>query len=148
MRRFVIALFTLLCGAGFAQDQIPNTKWEPSYVVAPRYPKLAFQARVSGRATVEVKVADSGAVDTIIRFDGDKIFQKSSEEAAKAWMFQPSSHPNRKCKLIFVYTIMPRNAPPEDLTTRFTPPFQVEIRRETTEPTVLVDPAPDPPKRK
>ena len=147
MREFVMAFITLLCGVSVAQGQILNAKCEPSYVVAPRYPILAFQARVSGRVTVEVDVADSGAVDSIVRFDGDKIFQKASEEAAKAWRFQPSRKQNRRCTLIFVYVIMPKNTPSEDLTTRFVPPLQVEIRRETAEPTVLVDPAPDPPKK-
>ncbi len=146
MRSALIALITLLCGAGLSQDQMSNMKWEPSYVVAPQYPKLAFQARVSGRATVEVQIAASGAVDSIVQFDGDKIFQKTSVAAARAWVFQPSSTPNRRYKLVFVYSMMPKNTGPADLTTRFMPPFAVEIRREVPEATVLVDPAPDPPK--
>ena len=148
MSRFVITLLALLSVTGYAQDQIYNQQCEPSYVVAPTYPKPAFRARVSGRATVEVKTTDSGVVDSIISYDGDIIFRQSSEEAAKAWMFQRSSRSTRRCKLVFVFTMMPRNTRPEDLATRFTPPFQVEIRHETAEPMVLSDPAPDSPKKR
>jgi hypothetical protein len=148
MFRAGIALFVMLVSAGIAQNQVSDPQCVTFYTVAPTYPKPAYRARVSGRTTVEVKVVDSGAVDSVAHFDGDIIFKQSSEEAAKAWMFQRSSQPNRRCKLIFVFTMMPSGTRAEDLTTRFTPPFQVEIRHEISEPTVLSDPAPDSPQKR
>lgn len=120
----------------------------PSYIVAPRYPLLAFQARVSGRVQIEVKVRNDGVVGALSHFEGDKIFRPASEEAARAWKFQAASSPDRKCTLVMVYRIMPKGASPQDLTARFEPPLLVEVRRETAEPTVLVDPAPDPQMRR
>ena len=118
----------------------------PVYVSAPRYPLLAFQARVSGRVQIEIEVRANGSIGGFSRFDGDKIFRVASESAARAWKFQPG--PDRKCVATIVYKIMPVGTPPEELTTRFEPPLRVEVRRETAEPTVLVDPAPVPAKRK
>lgn len=120
----------------------------PSYVVAPRYPLLAFQARVSGRIQLEVEVRSSGEVVGFTGFEGDRIFRPASEEAARAWKFHAASSPDRKCTLTMVYKIMPKGASAQELTARFEPPLLVEVRRETTEPTVLVDPAPEPPKRR
>ena len=120
----------------------------PSLVVAPQYPLLAFQARVSGHVQVDVEVRSDGTVVGLSRSEGDKIFRGASEDAARAWRFQPGSSRDRKCTLTMVYRIMPKGASPQELTTRFSPPLLVEVRRETAEPAVLVDPAPDPPKRR
>jgi len=118
----------------------------PVYVNAPRYPLLAFQARVSGRVQIEMEVQANGSIGGIGRFDGDKIFRVASESAVRAWKFQPGSE--RKCVATIVFKIMPVGTSPEELTTRFEPPLLVEVRRETAEPTVLVDPAPVPARRK
>ncbi|MGQ9635374.1 MAG: TonB family protein [Bryobacteraceae bacterium] len=120
----------------------------PTLAVAPRYPLLAFQARVSGRVQIEVEIGSDGKVVGLSRFEGDKIFQATSEEAARAWRFEEASSTNRKCILTMVYRIMPRGTSPQELTARFEPPLLVEVRRETAEPTVLVDPAPDRTKRR
>ena len=136
-----VAALTMACAAN-GQD------CGPLYAVAPRYPLLAFQARVSGRIQIEVEVRSSGMVEGFGRFEGDKIFRPASEEAARAWKFHAASSPHRKCTLTMVYRIMPKGASAHDLTARFEPPLLVEVRRETAEPTVFVDPAPDPPKRR
>jgi TonB family protein len=128
-------------GLGYGQD------CGPSRVVAPPYPLLAFQARVSGRVQIEIEVRNDGTVGGLSRFDGDKIFQPAYEEAARAWKFRPGST-DRKCTVTMVYKIMPKGVSPQELTTRFEPPLLVEVRRETAEPTVLVDPAPAPRKGK
>jgi TonB family protein len=143
MRSTIFGVAALL-GVGLAHGQDCG----PSRVVAPRYPLLAFQARVSGRVQIEVENRNDGTVVGLGRFDGDKILRAASEEAARAWKFQPGSSPNRKCTVTMVYKIMPKGVSPQELTTRFEPPLLVEVRRETAEPTVLVDPAPDLPKRK
>lgn len=139
MRLFVL---TAMFGAMLANGEDCG----PTYVSAPRYPLLAFQARVSGRVKIEMEVRANGSIGGLGRFDGDKIFRAASEAAARTWKFQPGS--DRKCVAMIVYKIMPIGTPPEELTTRFEPPLLVEVRRETAEPTVLVDPASVPAKRK
>ena len=62
------------------------------------------------------------------------------------WKF--SQGVERKCSAIMVYRIMAPGTGIDDLTTRFEPPLTVEVRRESAAATVLVDPAPVPPKRK
>jgi TonB family protein len=118
---------------------------QPKYVAAPRYPVLAFQARVSGEVRVELTVRPDGVVDSL-RYEGDKIFRAASETAGKSWKFSPGEE--RRCSAVMVYRIMPRGTSLDELTTRFEPPLTVEVRRETAEPTVLIDPAPAPAKRK
>lgn len=118
---------------------------QPRYVAAPRYPVLAFQARVSGQVSVELSVRSDGMVDSL-RYEGDKIFRSASETAGKLWRFPPGEE--RRCSAVMVYRIMPRGTSLDELTTRFEPPLTVEVRRETAEPTVLIDPAPVPSKRK
>lgn len=118
---------------------------QPRYVAAPRYPVLAFQARVSGQVSVELSVRPDGVVDSL-RYEGDKIFRSASETAGRSWRFPPGEE--RKCSAVMVYRIMPHGTSLDELTTRFQPPLTVEVRRETAEPTVLIDPAPVPGKRK
>lgn len=134
-------IFMGLLGASlaWAEDCLPK------YVTAPRYPVLAFQARVSGRVRVDLSIRADGAVGSL-NFDGDKIFRAASEMAGRAWKFDPGQE--RKCLVVMVYRIMPPGTGLDELTTRFEPPLTVEVRRETAEPTVLIDPAPVPAKRK
>jgi TonB family protein len=84
MGRLLIELFFVSLSVGLGEGaDVANCK--PSYVVAPRYPILAFQARVSGEVTIEVQVSEAGRVEAVSRFDGDKIFRAASEEAARSW---------------------------------------------------------------
>ncbi|MFN9300759.1 MAG: energy transducer TonB [Acidobacteriota bacterium] len=117
----------------------------PKYVAAPRFPVLAFQAGVNGRVRVELSIRADGTVASV-QFDGDKLFRSASESAGLAWKFTPGVE--RKCSAIMVYRIMAPGTGVDELTTRFESPLTVEVRRETAEATVLVDPAPVPPKRK
>ena len=118
----------------------------PSYVRAPRYPVLAFQARVSGRVRIEMGVRSDGSVGSVTQLDGDKIFRAASEIADRSWKFGQGE--DRRCVATFVYHIMPAGTSLDDLTTRIEPPLLVEVRRETAEATVLIDPAPVPARRK
>ena len=117
----------------------------PKYVAAPRFPVLAFQARVNGRVRVDLSIRADGTVGSV-QFDGDKLFRAASETAGLGWKFTPGLE--RKCSATMVYRIMAPGTGVDELTTRFEPPLTVEVRRETAEATVLVDPAPVPPKRK
>jgi hypothetical protein len=117
----------------------------PKYIAAPRYSVLAFQARVSGQVRLDLTIRPDGLVGSL-HFEGDKIFRSASETAGRAWKFNPGHE--RKCSAIMIYRIMPPGTALDELTTRFEPPLTVEVRRETAEPTVLIDPAPLPAKRK
>lgn len=137
--RMRISIGLLVASVASAQDCVPK------YVAAPRFPVLAFQARVSGRVRVDLSIRADGTVGSV-HFDGDKLFRAASETAGMGWKF--SQGVERKCSAIMVYRIMAPGTGMDDLTTRFEPPLTVEVRRETAEATVLVDPAPVPPKRK
>lgn len=135
--RMAIGLFS--ASLAWAEDCLPK------YIAAPRYPVLAFQARVSGQVRLDLAIRSDGMVGSL-HFEGDKIFRSASESAGRAWRFNPG--PERKCSAVMVYRIMPPGSGVDELTTRFEPPLTVEVRRETAEPTVLIDPAPVPAKRK
>jgi hypothetical protein len=148
MVHFIASLFIILSFVDCAHAEASNAQCEPSYMVAPTYPSPAYRARVSGNTTIEVQVASSGTVESIIKYAGEVIFRQSSEQAAKAWVFQRSSEPQRHCKMSFDFKMMPHNTDSEDLTTRFIPPLEIEIRHEIAEPTVLRDPSSDPPRNR
>jgi Gram-negative bacterial TonB protein C-terminal len=135
---FLFALSLVSIGKG---DDISDCA--PSYIVAPQYPTLAFQARYGGQVAIEVQVSAVGAVEAVSRFEGDRLFRAASENAARLWRYASSARTSRRCTMTLTYKIMPKGARPEDVTPRFEPPAHVEVRRETAEPSVTVDPAPD-----
>jgi hypothetical protein len=98
--------------------------------VAPRFPDIAVQARVS--TTLEVCVA-MGADGVPVAAELDppfRIMKPATESAALLWRFTPAPNQTepRKVRLRFVLRLIPRASAPADETSVFRPPYEVEVR--------------------
>lgn len=100
--------------------------------VAPVFPDVAAQARVSGELVIEIKVDPGGAVTETRIVDGFRLFRemgRTFEATARRWRFEPGGNSVRSARLTFVFRMMPSDTPEEDLAPVFTPPYRVEVRR-------------------
>jgi hypothetical protein len=100
--------------------------------VVPVYGAIARTAHVGGEATAEVVVDSKGTVKSVKTLGGHPLIASTAKEAAKHWVFTPSkdASADRKATLVFVFQMMPRCAPPADLTPIFYPPYKIQVRAE------------------
>lgn len=111
----------------------------PVRVIVPKYPVMVL-ARSKPKQTelvqVDVEVDNEGKVQTAKVIKGFPNLAAVSKEAAMSWRFNTlqDGREGRKASLIFVFRIMPPNTPSKDLTTIFTPPYEIEIRTEWFDP--------------
>jgi TonB family protein len=96
--------------------------------VAPAYPAVAVQARVSGSVTVVLQVSQSGAVAAASIAEGKAPLRQASLEAARLWRFRPATGAH-EVKLTFSYRLMPKDTPEAQLGAIFRPPYAVEVRK-------------------
>lgn len=110
--------------------------------VAPVYPILAVASNTSGEIKVEVRVNAAGEVTAARSVDGHPLLRQTAESTARRWRFAPvdSGANARTVTLMFVFRIMPKETAADELTTMFTPPYQVEVRHRPFEPVVNSDP--------
>jgi TonB family protein len=130
-------------GAGFGCGEPGKETPVVVSAVVPVFPDIAAQAQVSGSLVVEVQLDDSGAVTEARMVDGAAIFRAAGEQAARQWRFRAGEGGARTATLTFVFAIMPKETPDEDLAAVFTLPYQVEVRRRPPAlPPVNRDPKP------
>lgn len=110
--------------------------------VAPAYPVLAVASNTSGKVEIEVEVNAAGEVASVRTVDGHLLLRQAAENTARRWRFAPdaSALKARTVVLIFVFRIMQKDTGPDELTTVFMPPYQVEVRHRPFEPVVDSDP--------
>lgn len=58
--------------------------------VVPEYPLLARKNRITGVVLVQVTIAEDGRVVEAVAISGPPVLRKSSEEAARKWIFKPT----------------------------------------------------------
>ncbi|SRR6266404_2790771 len=119
---------------------------QPSVVkaVAPGFIPFVFGKSGSMSTVVEVSIRPDGKVDEAHIVEFSLFRDKSFEETAKKWVFAAAADAKqvRTARLTFVLRIMPKGTKWDELTTIFTPPYQVEVRHEIFEPHVYSDPNP------
>ena len=107
----------------------------PSVVsaVAPEYPNIALQARVSGVIPVEVEIGLDGVpVSARAKLDGPSLLSGAAEATALRWRFAPSDASQRDATHVTLrFSFLVRsdwvcNQPAEQAVT-FKPPFEVEL---------------------
>ncbi|MEK6409775.1 MAG: TonB family protein [Acidobacteriota bacterium] len=110
--------------------------------MAPAYPVLAVTSNTSGKVEIEVEVNAAGEVASVRTVDGHLLLRQAAENTARRWRFAPdaSALKARTVVLIFVFRIMQKDTGPDELTTVFMPPYQVEVRHRPFEPVVDSDP--------
>lgn len=132
------AALATVWGSG-AEDQ-------PSVIsaVAPIFPPTAIAANINGSVVVEVKIDMSGKVTATQIIEGHPLLRqvRSFEDTARRWQFNQVTRGDalRSARLTFVFRIMPKETPTDELTPVYTPPYQVEVRHRPFVPVVDADP--------
>jgi len=113
----------------FAQSGSESHKDQPGVVaaVAPILPPIARQARVESDVKVEVKVDDSGNVQSAQVISGHPLVQKACETAAKKWKFGQGTS-IRTAQLTFTFDCVDKDKLAPDSTITFMPPYEVEVK--------------------
>ncbi len=136
---FLILMSATLYSAQSNKKVICNYDPSPVRVIVPKYPIMVL-ARSKPKQTelvqVDVEIDNDGKVQSARVIKGFPNHAAVSKEAALSWRFNTfQGKPEiRKASLMFVFRIMPPNTPAKDLTTIFTPPYEVEIRTEWFDP--------------
>jgi TonB family protein len=96
---------------------------------APVYPAIAAAAHASGEVTVDVKIDASGKVISARAVSGHSLLQAVSVAAARRWRFVPANETDaeRTARLTFSFIDTKANAPEEERTAVFLPPYKVQV---------------------
>jgi TonB family protein len=133
--RFVMcALLFSTCAFG----RMPEEALVPKAAVAPQYPPLAIQARVSGLVVVRAVIGASGDVTDAEVVSGHPVLKKAAIEAAKKWKFDSASPRTRTTTLKFTFVILPERAESDGETT-FLLPDSIEVSKRPLPDTVNYD---------
>ena len=140
---FVLGIFPMTLSAK-ALAKRPEQSPPVVKAVAPAFIPFVFGKPGSMTTVIEVKIDSDGKVREAHIVEFSLFRDKSFEETAKKWVFAPGEKGDneRTAKLIFVLRIMPKGTYWDDLTTVFTPPYQVEVRHEIFDPHINADPSP------
>jgi hypothetical protein len=99
--------------------------------VAPVFSLPAKGPYAVGSVIVEIEVNTAGVVTTARAVQGHPLLYPAAENAARRWLFASISEDSkvRPARLKFIFKIMDDETSEADLSTVYTPPFQVEVRR-------------------
>jgi TonB family protein len=140
------SIVTLLPMNGALIGRTQQASQPPAVVqaVAPSYPRIAATAGASGTVIVEAKIDTRGAVTSVNTVGRITVLAKAAENSAKRWIFAADESSNaRVVRLTFVFKIMPRATPGDELLPIFMPPYSIEVR--TTVPEGIDSVNRDPP---
>jgi TonB family protein len=131
LTRFLVRALLLSTVALALGQDAPLTK----VAVAPKYPPLAVQGRISGVVVIRTTVGTAGEVTQTEVVSGHPMLKEAAVVAAKNWKFDRASAQARAVTLRFSFVILPEKAESEGETT-FLPPDQIEISKRPLPPTV------------
>ncbi len=103
--------------------------------VAPRFPDIAVQARITTTLEVCVDIGADGVPVAAQLIPPFRILKLAVEEAALRWRFEPidAAGALQHVRLRFVLKLIPRDSSPAEETAVFRPPYEVEVRHATPE---------------
>lgn len=82
-------------GATIAAAQSPRKLTQAEAVAAavakpqPAYPDLARQLKITGAVSLDVVIAETGAVESVTPVSGNPVLTRPAAEALKKWKFKP-----------------------------------------------------------
>jgi TonB family protein len=104
---------------------------EPRRVIrasAPEYPHLMYASGIEGRFLVDLTVLPTGDVGSMQVLDSaGKFFDREILGHVKHWMFEPQEGTST-LSIEFVFRLLPREAPLEDVGVFFVAPTTIEVR--------------------
>jgi TonB family protein len=117
---FTLLLFVLcFIGSTFAQEKQPKVL----KYFAPKYPPAALAIAAKGEVIVAIEINQQGKVLSAKATNGHLLLQKSTEAAAKEWIFsQDENTMERKVRITFVFRIENKKD-----TIKFKKPYRLEI---------------------
>jgi TonB family protein len=113
-----------------AQEASQPVSTPPSVTVAvaPNYFLTALHSHASGEVVIEVRINSEGSVTSTEAVSGNAILAAGSRQVARRWKFAPAADKGiRTARLTFVYRLVPRDTPINELVAVFKPPYRVEI---------------------
>jgi TonB family protein len=99
--------------------------------VAPIYPPIARDARVTGEVFVDVEIDREGKVTSAKAVNAHKLLEQAVVEAARRWRFLPELkyRSARMARLTFSFVMLPEKAPVLEATSVFYPQdYKIEVR--------------------
>ncbi len=107
--------------------------------VAPNYFPTALHSHASGEVTITVTISANGSVLSTEGVSGNPVLVAGSMQIAKRWKFSATEDKNsvRTACLTFVYRLVPRDSPVDELLPVFKPPYRVEIAHPLPDETAL-----------
>ncbi len=125
----VMILLLVVKGATSGQELKRQDLPTVTTVVAPNYFPSALHSHASGEAIVAVKIASDGSVTSTEAVSGNSVLVAGSMQIARRWKFAPTKDKNRirTARLTFVYRLVPRDTPVDELLPIFKPPYRVEV---------------------
>lgn len=132
----ILSAGSVLCGCWCASaQQSQATLAAVTVAVAPAFPPAALALPKGDDAVIEVTISPKGDVESARPLQGSRLLYAASLAAAKKWHFQAAERPS-KALLTFAFRLLPQDAPPEDATVMFMPPYRVEIRKKMPAPII------------
>jgi outer membrane biosynthesis protein TonB len=134
--RILSAIILLTSGlVGVAPGQVIDKSSAPPPViraVAPLFPIPEKNSYAVGSVVVEIQVEADGSVSKAKAVQGHPLLYSASEKAAQRWLFASATAETkvRSAHLIFIFKLLEGSTAEEDLSPIFTPPYQIEVRRE------------------
>lgn len=123
---FAIGLYATSCG--HVNAQVREDQPVVVLAVVPNYSPLALSTQSSGEVLIEVRIDSKGSVTDARGISGKPILIGVSKYVARRWKFVPSENSTvRTARLTFVYRLVPKRTPMEELLPVFKPPYRVEI---------------------
>jgi TonB family protein len=139
--KIAVVLGLMLAGKGLASGQDAKADALPAVTtaVAPNYFPTALHSHASGEVVVAVKIAADGSVTSTESISGNRLLAAGSRNVARRWRFAAIEDKQqiRTARLTFVYHLVPRGTPSDQLLPMFKPPYRVEISHELPDETPL-----------
>jgi hypothetical protein len=130
---FAIGLYASSCG--HVNAQVGEDQPVVVLAIVPNYSPLALSTQSSGEVLIEVRIDSKGSVTDARGISGKPILIGVSKYVARRWKFALSDNAGvRTARLTFVYRLVPKGTPLEDLLPVFKPPYRVEIAHVIPDP--------------
>jgi TonB family protein len=125
----IVLVLTIEASTRAQEDREPvSTPPAVTVAVAPNYFLTALHSHASGEVVVEVRINSEGSVTSTEAVSGTPVLAAGSRQVARRWKFAPARDKSiRTARLTFIYRLVPRDTPVNELVAVFKPPYRVEI---------------------
>lgn len=107
MKHSILASLVLLlvCAIGLSADgpvRVPDSEVMTHVIsqVAPEYPPMAKQMKLSGKVEMDIFVDETGKVEKVESIKGNVILYSAAQRAVKQWKFKPVKVGSEPAKVV------------------------------------------------